>query len=164
MITPCKASLRYSSVAKNVDAEKGYSMELASVRIITDDLDEMVGFYELVTGTQAERPAPVFAELVTPLATLAIGHSSTVPLFGEGVAEARANRSAIIELRVDDVDAEYLRLRNHVDTWVQTPTDMPWGNRSALLRDPDGNLVNLFCPVSDEARARFAERPSSMDS
>ena len=21
---------------------------------------------------------------------------------------------------------------------------MPWGNRSLLLRDPDGNLVNLF--------------------
>jgi hypothetical protein len=21
---------------------------------------------------------------------------------------------------------------------------MPWGNRSTLFRDPDGNLVNLF--------------------
>ena len=21
---------------------------------------------------------------------------------------------------------------------------MPWGNRSLLLRDPDGNLVNIF--------------------
>ncbi|GMA26544.1 hypothetical protein GCM10025864_43030 [Luteimicrobium album] len=27
------------------------------------------------------------------------------------------------------------------------PRDMPWGNRSLLLRDPDGNLVNLFAPV-----------------
>jgi len=23
-------------------------------------------------------------------------------------------------------------------------TLMPWGNRSLLLRDPDGNLVNIF--------------------
>lgn len=139
-------------------------MELASVRIITDDLDEMVGFYELVTGIHAQRPAPVFAELVTPLATLAIGHSSTVPLFGEGVAEPRANRTAIIELRVADVDAEYQRLQDKVDSWVQVPTDMPWGNRSALLRDPDGNLINLFTPVSAEARARFAERNTSKGS
>ncbi|OJU39944.1 MAG: glyoxalase [Microbacterium sp. 69-10] len=139
-------------------------MELASVRIITDDLDDMVGFYELVTGIGAQRPAPVFAELVTPLATLAIGHSSTVPLFGEGVAEPRANRTAIIELRVADVDAEHQRLRDQVDSWVQVPTDMPWGNRSALLRDPDGNLVNLFTPVSEEARARFAERNTSTGS
>jgi hypothetical protein len=24
------------------------------------------------------------------------------------------------------------------------PTTMPWGNRSMLLRDPDGNVVNIF--------------------
>lgn len=27
---------------------------------------------------------------------------------------------------------------------VLAPTTMPWGNRSALVRDPDGNVVNLF--------------------
>jgi hypothetical protein len=27
---------------------------------------------------------------------------------------------------------------------VLEPTTMPWGNRSLLFRDPDGNLVNLF--------------------
>ena len=26
---------------------------------------------------------------------------------------------------------------------------MPWGNRSILFRDPDGNLVNFFTPVTD---------------
>jgi hypothetical protein len=25
---------------------------------------------------------------------------------------------------------------------------MPWGNRSALVRDPDGNVVNLFSKPS----------------
>jgi hypothetical protein len=28
---------------------------------------------------------------------------------------------------------------------------MPWGNRSLLFRDPDGNLVNFFTPVSAQA-------------
>jgi hypothetical protein len=28
-------------------------------------------------------------------------------------------------------------------------------NRALLFRDPDGNLVNLFTPVTDEARAKF---------
>jgi hypothetical protein len=35
---------------------------------------------------------------------------------------------------------------------------MPWGNRSILFRDPDGNLVNLFTPVSEEAAQRFQGR------
>ena len=133
-------------------------MKLASVRIITDQLDEMVAFYETVTGITAERPAPPFAELVSPTATLAIGHSQTVPLFGEGVARPAANASVIIEWQVDDVDAQFARLNTTEVDWVQTPTTMPWGNRSAMLRDPDGNLVNLYTPVTEEARQRFAER------
>jgi uncharacterized glyoxalase superfamily protein PhnB len=64
----------------------------------------------------------------------------------------------IIGWQVDDVDAEYARLSAHIADWVQTPTTMPWGNRSVLLRDPDGNLVNLYTPVTDEAKQRFAER------
>jgi hypothetical protein len=29
------------------------------------------------------------------------------------------------------------------------------GNRALLIPDPDGNLVDLFTPVTDEARAKF---------
>jgi predicted enzyme related to lactoylglutathione lyase len=134
-------------------------VNLASLRIITDDLDRLVEFYEKVTGISAERPAPVFAELVLPSCTLAIGHSQTVPLFGVGSARAADNHTVIIEFRVSDVDAEYTRLKPLVDEWVQEPTTMPWGNRSALFRDPDGNLVNLFTPVTEEAIARFSGRP-----
>jgi hypothetical protein len=31
-----------------------------------------------------------------------------------------------------------------VTDWLQQPKDMPWGNRSMLFRDPDGNPINLF--------------------
>ena len=133
-------------------------MKFASVRIITDDLDRLVGFYEQVTGVSAERPAPVFAELIMPGATLAIGHSDTVPLFAEGSAHAADNHTVIIELQVDDVEAEFARLRDVVEDWVQEPTTLPWGNRSIVFRDPDGNLVNFYTPVTPEATARFSGR------
>ena len=133
-------------------------MKLASIRIITDDLDEMVAFYQTVTGITAERPAPPFAELISPSGTLAIGHSQTVALFGKGSARPAENHSVIIEWQVDDVDAEFARLDGVVKDWVQTPTTMPWGNRSVVLRDPDGNLVNLYTPVTEEAKQRFASR------
>ena len=32
---------------------------------------------------------------------------------------------------------------------------MPWGNRSLLFRDQDGNLNNFFTPVSPEAIKKF---------
>ncbi|MBO7745082.1 VOC family protein [Paenibacillus sp. MWE-103] len=133
-------------------------MKFASVRIITDDVDRLVSFYEKVLEVSAERPAPVFAELVLPSCTLAIGHSQTVQLFGAGSAEAANNRTVILEFRVHDVDAEYERLKPLVGEWVKEPATMPWGNRAILFRDPEGNLVNLFAPVTEEAIQRFGGR------
>ncbi|WP_334077865.1 VOC family protein [Paenibacillus sanfengchensis] len=135
-------------------------MNFASVRIITDDVDRLVAFYEKVMGVSAERPAPVFAELVLPSCTLAIGHSQTTQLFGADSAVGANNRTVILEFRVDDVEAEYARLKPLVDHWVMEPTTMPWGNRSMLFRDPDGNLINLFEPVTEDAIERFRGRPS----
>ncbi len=129
-------------------------MDLASVRMITDDVEQVVRFYEQVTGVDAVRHTPVFAELGFPSCTLAIGHTQTTQLFGTDSARPADNHSLIIEFHVDDVDSEYERLEPLVGEWVQEPTTMPWGNRSILFRDPDGNLVNLFTPVTEDAIAR----------
>ncbi|WP_446666277.1 VOC family protein [Flexivirga sp. B27] len=122
-------------------------MQFAATRIVTDDVDTLVNFYEKVTGIDAHRLHPLFAELRTDSGTLAISSTQTVPLLGEGVAEAAANRSVVLDFRVDDVDATYRALQPVIDTFVNEPTLMPWGNKSLLFRDPDGNLVNFFTPV-----------------
>jgi predicted enzyme related to lactoylglutathione lyase len=130
-------------------------MKFVSTRIITADVKGLVSFYEMVTGVGATWGNELFAEIPTPVGTLAIGSDKTVPLFGQGSAESASNRSAIIEFIVDDVDAEYARLVGQLEEVVTKPTTMPWGNRALLFRDPDGNLVNLFTPVTDDARAKF---------
>src|ERR1700729_1675909 len=95
---------------------KGRSpMKFASTRLVAADIKGMVGFYELVTGQTAEWLAPVFAEVLAPPATLAIGRLETVALFKEGSAEAGANRTAIIEFMVHDVDAEFARLKGKIE-------------------------------------------------
>lgn len=130
-------------------------MRFVSTRVITADVKQLVTFYEMVTGIAANWGNELFAEIPTAVGALAIGSEKTVPLFGAGSAEPAANRTAIFEFIVDDVDAEWARLRGHLADVVIEPTTMPWGNRALLFRDPDGNLVNLFTPVTDEARAKF---------
>jgi uncharacterized glyoxalase superfamily protein PhnB len=132
-------------------------MKFASTRLVAADIKAMVSFYEMVTGQTAEWLAPVFAEIVTPSATLAIGGVETVALFKEGSAKPAANRTAIIEFMVEDVDAEFVRLKDKVEA-VHEPKIMPWGNRTAQFRDPEGTAVSLFTPVTDAAKARFASR------
>jgi predicted enzyme related to lactoylglutathione lyase len=119
-------------------------MDLASIRIITHDVDRLARFYETVTGTVATRPAPVFAEIRTTSGTLAIADTATVAMLGDQTPKPESNNTIIIEFLVADVDAEFARLRSELDDIVLEPATMPWGNRSALFRDPDGNLVNLF--------------------
>lgn len=121
-------------------------MNFASIRVITDDVQGMADFYEKITGATARWGNDLFAEIVTAGGTLAIAHSQTMALFGAGSAHAADNRSVIVEFLVDDVDREYEKLRGADVEIVLEPTTQPWGNRSTLFRDPDGNLVNFFTP------------------
>lgn len=132
-------------------------MNLVSIRIITTDVKKLVGFYEQVTGVAAIQYTDDFAELQSGSATLAIGSTRTLQFFGgDEIAKAAQNRTAIIEFIVQDVDATYLRIADLIRTaLVQEPTMMPWGNRSLLFRDPDGNLVNFFTPVDPAAIRKF---------
>ena len=123
---------------------------LVSIRVITEDVERLVGFYEHVTGLPAHWSTPDFAELEPPVGTLAIGSTRTVGLFGAGSARAADNHTA-----------EYERIKLLPTEFVNAPTTMPWGNRSLLLRDPDGNLVNLFTPVTPDARSKFDRSGSS---
>jgi catechol 2,3-dioxygenase-like lactoylglutathione lyase family enzyme len=131
-------------------------MDFVSTRIITGDVARLVDFYERATGVRASWANDDFAELRTASATLAIGSTRTVPLFAPGAARPADNRSVIIEFLVDDVDGLYENLTGFVEDFVNEPTTMPWGNRSLLLRDPDGNLVNFFTPVTPAAIEKFA--------
>ncbi|MBE3012411.1 VOC family protein [Microbispora sp. NEAU-D428] len=131
-------------------------MDFVSIRIITGDVARLVDFYERATGVRASWSSEDFAELRTASATLAIGSTRTVPLFAPGAARPAGNRSVIIEFLVDDVDGVHQNLVGFVEEFVNEPTTMPWGNRSLLFRDPDGNLVNFFTPVSPAAIEKFA--------
>ncbi|PPG40949.1 VOC family protein [Rathayibacter sp. AY2B5] len=118
-------------------------MSFTSLRIVTDDLDGLVAFYEQVVGRPAERPAPVFAQFTGAGATLAIARTSTVAMLDGAVVPA-SNRSVLLEFEVPDVDRAFAELAHRSEDVVLPPSTMPWGNRSALVRDPDGNVVNLF--------------------
>jgi len=129
------------------------------MRIITDKVESLVRFYENISGLTVTRFGDDFAELSTPACTLAIGSTQTLKVFhAEGVLYPAQNRSAIIEFLVKDVDKEFVRLKQYVSEFVQEPTTMPWGNRSLLFHDPDGNLVNLFTPVTPEATGKFKNK------
>src|SRR5260221_7454906 len=69
-------------------------MDFVSIRIITDDVARLAGFYERATGGRAAWPNENFAELTTSSATVAIASTRTVPLFAPGAARPATTPSS----------------------------------------------------------------------
>jgi uncharacterized glyoxalase superfamily protein PhnB len=121
-------------------------MKLAAARIVTRNVAALTRFYQCVTGV-----TPVgseeYVELRMAGARLAISSENAIRLFGADQVASATHRSVFLDFEVKDVDVERARLDGIVLDWVLEPTTQPWGNRSMLFRDPDGNHVNFFAPL-----------------
>ncbi|MBB4124950.1 putative enzyme related to lactoylglutathione lyase [Xanthomonas translucens] len=122
-------------------------MKFAYTRLITEDVPSLASFYEKLLGA-VPKGNDDYVELRPGGAILAITSRKAASSLHGGAWSAGANGSAILEFEVDDVDAEQARIDVLVTDWLQQPKDMPWGNRSMLFRDPDGNPINFFNPIA----------------
>jgi len=122
-------------------------MKLAHARIVTNDVPGLSRFYQEVTGMMPSGNDR-YVEFHAPAMTLAISSQRMMDLHGAGAAKSAANRSMILDFEVADVDRERERLRPIIKEIVMEPTNQPWGNRSMMFRDPDGNLINFFAPIA----------------
>lgn len=117
-------------------------MKLAYTRLVTIDVNALAQFYATILGVP-QVGSDEYVELQTECCVLSIVSKRSIDIFSAGAAEPAANRSVILDFQVDDVDQQRSRLDGFV-SMVMEPTDQPWGNRSMLFRDPDGNLINFF--------------------
>jgi catechol 2,3-dioxygenase-like lactoylglutathione lyase family enzyme len=117
---------------------------LINTCLITNDVNRLTDFYIKVLKTQPERMGTGYVEFRTGAGTLAIFSAEAQEKYIPGSAKPGENHSAILQFKVPDVDQEYARLHDFVQTWVKGPTNQPWGTRSFYFRDPDGNLVDFF--------------------
>jgi predicted enzyme related to lactoylglutathione lyase len=118
-------------------------VKFAYTRLVTEDVSSLASFYEKLLGTPPKGNDD-YVGLHPEGAILAIVSKKAANYMHGGQWSAGANSSAILEFEVGDVDAERVRVEAFVTDWLQQPKDMPWGNRSMLFRDPDGNPINLF--------------------
>ena len=129
-------------------------MKLAHARLVTNDVLGLTRFYQEVTGMAPTGDDP-YVEFHAPAFTLAISSQTIIERQSAGATMPGTNRSVILDFEVEDVDAERARLERVVREFVLEPTTQPWGNRSMLFRDPDGNLINFFAPARSSGPAEL---------
>jgi len=109
--------------------------------LVVDDLDAALRFYTEALGLPLGHRSGPYAQLDTGSCRLALYERSAM-------AETLGVRDADVAgfeigFKVDDVDGVYSELVGRGATPVVPPTDRPWRQRTAYVRDPDGHLVEL---------------------
>lgn len=122
-------------------------MKLVQSRIVTWNVPTLARFYQELTGIHPNGSDEYVEFDIAGGGGLAICSKRSADLFGGGAAEPSANRSVILDFEVKDVDQERSRLASFIPAFVLEPTNQPWGNRSMIFRDPDGNLINFFSHI-----------------
>jgi len=129
-------------------------VELVQARLVTDDVAGLAAFYAGLV--QAEVPLNEYYVEV-PAGPMTVGFSKRrfteycaaacpgpARPVGGAAGSGPAEREVILDFQVADVDAEYPRISALGVGWVLPPTTQPWGSRSMVFNDPEGNLVNVF--------------------
>jgi uncharacterized glyoxalase superfamily protein PhnB len=131
-------------------------MKLRHARIVTRDVPCLARFYQQITGIKPEGSSD-YLEFRTAEGAFAISSQQKMEEHGAGATTPCMNLSMVLDFEVEDVDKEYARISQIVREFVLEPKIQPWGNRSMLFRDPDGNLVNFFSPQRNASGASELE-------
>jgi len=120
-------------------------MQLVQARIVTDEVRVMADFYARLVGAGVVLN-DYYAEVPAGGASIGISNCRFTEYCQtasrtEGLSGMQDGR--VLDFVVDDVDREFGRIDELGVGWVLSPTTQPWGSRSMVLRDPEGNLVSV---------------------
>lgn len=119
----------------------------ALVNLYTRDIEAGLRFYRDLLGfTETFRTphegTPEHVELQLGGFTIGLGTVEAARRV-HGVDAAPGSPAMVLVVWTDDVDAAYAELVAAGVPAIQQPHDTGNSNRNALLRDPDGNLVEI---------------------
>ena len=123
-------------------------MQRAFTNILATHVDTTAMFYQSLLGMTRHFDSDWFVILTHPgVADLELGilsrNSDIVPTAARG-----APQGIMLTFVVDDVDSVFAEAQQLAAPVVEPPTDMPYGQRRMLIRDPEGTLVDVSAPVA----------------
>jgi len=122
------------------------SSKITHAVLYANDFKKLFQFYkELMAFPVSAGEQEDFAEFTTEQVTLAIlGPSVVNQLLGSEASKAVGRAKSHLSLSVDNVDEMYNALQSKGAKFLKEPTTQPWGQRTAFLSDPEGNLWEIY--------------------
>lgn len=123
-------------------------MQRAFTNILASTVDTTAAFYQTLLGMTRHFDSDWFVILThRSVADLELGILSRDSEIVPPAARA-APQGVMMTFVVDDVDSVFAQAQQMAATIVEPPTDMPYGQRRLLVKDPEGTLVDVSAPVA----------------
>lgn len=125
-------------------------MRLTHIRLLVNDLATCFRFYRDVLGLQPAFGSEhdVYAEFEAGPCLLALFQAEAMAAATGLPAEPPRGDRTVLCLTVEDLDRSVAQLQARGAQLVAAPADRPeWGLRTAHLRDPEGNLIEISHPI-----------------
>jgi len=121
--------------------------------VATDGVERITRFFEWVFEIKPYYEAKEFSEFVLPN-QFRIAFFKPVGKSAERFDASASRKAYSFGITVDDVDKLYKRIIPDLAKWeagtAGEPKDHPWGERSFLLIDPDGNRFEITKSPSEK--------------
>lgn len=129
-------------------------MRLNGISLISADIARMRAFYIELLQRQPSGDDSWWVDFgIVGDTQLVMYNEQGMEQMAPGCMAGSGNGRFTLEFEVDDPDAECRRMTAFGAEVVKPPTTQAWGRRSVWLRDPDGNIINLYCNVAAEGKA-----------
>ena len=119
------------------------------IGIFVADLPKMVAFYRDILGVEIEwNGEGPYAEFNHQGIRLAMFARHELPALLGQIPEYPQKLNGTFELainvgRPENVDAKYQEIVSNGGTPIYSPRNEPWKMRSAMIADPEGNLIEI---------------------
>ncbi|MCI8442994.1 MAG: VOC family protein [Provencibacterium sp.] len=110
-------------------------MKLGEVCLLTGDVVRLAKFYKKLLGIENGSSDPVHQTI--------IAEETMLTIYNDGIKRPETGSHIQLAFTVEDVDREYVRLKELGAKIASPPASRPWGARNMSFFDPDGNLLFL---------------------
>ena len=135
-------------------------MKINNIRLLVTDFDNCFRFYSEKLGLKV-----TWGKIGGDYASFDIGLESNnmgLSIFKSDLMAKKignlekslplsSREKTVIVLQVDDVDKTYEELTSNGVKFINEPKDIAgWGSRVAHFRDPEDNLIEIYCELPKE--------------
>jgi lactoylglutathione lyase len=127
-------------------------MKLRYTILYVDDVQASLAFYTAAFGLEVGflHESKDYGELVTGETKLAFSSRALMESLGKKPALPQSDAHVFeIAFETDNVTAGFERAVNAGGKIVQPVEEMPWGQTTSYISDPDGYLVEICSPVNN---------------